>query len=776
VKAYVDFACNADGGGLALIGWVFDPEKQVRGFALLQDGANGLLQKRTYFASSIEDGIEGARIVRVARPDVAQAMSSAASSGHHDHGFALVVPRIGGGTKLALEMADGLYATLDFAAMENLSEIEQALRSYWAHSGDALLTALQDAFGDTHTLTALAAGLELDGRPVEPSHRFSACDQAFSLNDRALVLNGWIAEVSSNITKVELSTEESTLDITSRLVHYARPDLFGVYPWSDEHALGFLCVLPDKVAHAKEVTIKIIVGNGRSQVIRAQVQRADWPRLGAFINTHAALAPSLIDLLAKTPELENSASRLQKHVARLQRDMFVARYPHLPTHVERSGTVVAAIDRAYPLGEAGLLMFGWMFIPKTQPRSITVRSEEGAVDVTGEFSTTLRTDVAQHYRPRYPHINEWCGFICRVPMPTRAGDGRSLCFDFGEMGEIWLKVPTEKSDASGLELMKEILGMVPAPDRMRHKLYEVFDNGLGHALEAVNTARPRFSGRVDVRQFGEPVSNPEISVIVPLYGRFDFLRHQLAQFSDDAEFAAVDLIYVVDDPSILSQTLELAARYHPLFKVPFRLAWYGENRGFAGANNIGVSLALSEYLMLLNSDVIPQHAGWLGILKAALDTLPDAGAVGPLLQFGDNSIQHAGMYPRTDAALPGFSLNTHKGMGAAWEGGDAPGEHPMLTAACLMVRTRDYREVGGFDEGYVIGDFEDSDLCLALRKQGKRLWLAPEARLWHLERQSQNLSNAMGQRQMITLFNGWRYSNKIRTGDLCDPMGVEVQQ
>jgi GT2 family glycosyltransferase len=114
-------------------------------------------------------------------------------------------------------------------------------------------------------------------------------------------------------------------------------------------------------------------------------------------------------------------------------------------------------------------------------------------------------------------------------------------------------------------------------------------------------------------------------------------------------------------------------------------------------------------------------------------------------------------------------------MGIAWSGNDEPSEHPMLTAACLMLRKTDYLASGGLDEGYIIGDFEDSDLCLALRKQGKRLWLVPRAKLWHLERQSQNLESIAGQRQMLTLFNGWRYNEKIRKGTIADPMQGDLQ-
>ena len=100
----------------------------------------------------------------------------------------------------------------------------------------------------------------------------------------------------------------------------------------------------------------------------------------------------------------------------------------------------------------------------------------------------------------------------------------------------------------------------------------------------------------------------------------------------------------------------------------------------------------------------------------------------------------------------------------------------MLTAACLMVRTDDYRKTGGLDEGYVVGDFEDSDLCLKLRNMGKRLYLAPKVRLWHMERQSQNTAEIAGSRQLITLFNGWRYRRKIDRGELADPRQTDAPE
>jgi len=616
IRAYVDLACVGADGALALVGWIYDPRNLMRGFSMLRPTTGGLFRKAAFAATDIVPGPGGARLTRITRPDVAEAMSAAGSE--TQFGFALVLPQFPADADLSIALADGRQVLLPFKRLRSTPEITAAFELCKVHSGAPFLASVKSTLGPRHSLVRILSG------------------QA-------------------------------------------------------------------------------------------------------------------------APETVN----ISEHV--------------FPSTIDHPATLIAALDRSFALGDAGLLIFGWKLTPRSVIRSVTLLGEDGSVlDVSASFTALVRRDVASAYRARFPRVSDACGFLCVASMPTWAGDRRVLRFDLGDQGGEYLDVPVDTggdAGAAGPGAIMDILATIPAPERMRHRLYDLFDSGLGRALEAVNAAAPVFAGPVDVRQFGVPVAEPKTSVIVPLYGRYDFVRFQLACFADDADFATVDLVYVVDDPEILSATLELAARYQPLFGLPFRVAWYGENRGFAGANNIGVGLARGENLVLLNSDVIPQQAGWITTLATALDTLPGAGMVGPLLLFGDNSIQHAGMYPRTDTMFPGFLLNTHKGMGTVWEGGELPSEHPMLTAACVVLKTQDFRDLGGFDEGYVIGDFEDSDLCLALRKKGKGMWLVPEAKLWHLERQSQNLSSAVGQRQMVTLFNGWRYKQKILAGRLFNPMG-----
>ena len=83
----------------------------------------------------------------------------------------------------------------------------------------------------------------------------------------------------------------------------------------------------------------------------------------------------------------------------------------------------------------------------------------------------------------------------------------------------------------------------------------------------------------------------------------------------------------------------------------------------------------------------------------------------------------------------------------------------------MVLRTALARDVGGFDEGYMIGDFEDADLCETVKRRGLSCVVDQRARLFHLERQSMG-DQAASWRFNLTLYNAWRFQNRwVRDGE-----------
>jgi GT2 family glycosyltransferase len=90
---------------------------------------------------------------------------------------------------------------------------------------------------------------------------------------------------------------------------------------------------------------------------------------------------------------------------------------------------------------------------------------------------------------------------------------------------------------------------------------------------------------------------------------------------------------------------------------------------------------------------------------------------------------------------------------------EALAEAEAVTGACMVLRADLARELGGFDEDYAIGDFEDTDLCLRVRRKGLRCAVERRARLFHLERQSQVTPDKMW-RFHVTLLNAWTHTGR----------------
>ena len=202
------------------------------------------------------------------------------------------------------------------------------------------------------------------------------------------------------------------------------------------------------------------------------------------------------------------------------------------------------------------------------------------------------------------------------------------------------------------------------------------------------------------------------------------------------ELRAADLVFVLDSPEQRAEAESLLRGLAALHGLPVRLAVMPQNRGYAAACNAGAALARADVLLFLNSDVLPAAPGWLPPLLDRLRRDRRLAAAGPKLLFDDGSVQHAGMVFRRDAAGEWFNDHRCKGFPRSHPDAASPCRVPAVTGAALCVRRPAFEAAGGFSTDYVIGDFEDSDLCLKLRGAGGEIAYEPAAELFHFERQS----------------------------------------
>lgn len=152
------------------------------------------------------------------------------------------------------------------------------------------------------------------------------------------------------------------------------------------------------------------------------------------------------------------------------------------------------------------------------------------------------------------------------------------------------------------------------------------------------------------------------------------------------------------------------------------------NRGFPAACNQGLAVARGRNLLLLNNDTLVT-TGWLERMLSALHADPAIGLVGPTSNrvSGPQCIRA----DYDDACgLDGF----------AWEWGKAHhGEIEdvdRLVGFCLLMRRELLDRIGGLDERFGVGMYEDDDFTLRTIVSGYRAVIAVDAFVHHFSSQT----------------------------------------
>jgi N-acetylglucosaminyl-diphospho-decaprenol L-rhamnosyltransferase len=228
-----------------------------------------------------------------------------------------------------------------------------------------------------------------------------------------------------------------------------------------------------------------------------------------------------------------------------------------------------------------------------------------------------------------------------------------------------------------------------------------------------------------------PSTTIDLSVIIVNWNTRDLLTgclHAVEQAMQAITRLDIE-VFVVDNASTDGSAV-LVQSHFPWVKLIVNT----ENIGFAAANNQAMCMASGRYVLLLNSDTVI-HPGALATLVDFMDRTLQAGACGPRLLNGDESLQHAchpmltpgrefwrllfleRVYPRSTYPLEQWDITQ-------------PRSAEVIKGACLLLRRTALDQVGLLDENYFMYT-EEVDLCHRLRLSGWELWYVPRAEVTH---------------------------------------------
>lgn len=224
-----------------------------------------------------------------------------------------------------------------------------------------------------------------------------------------------------------------------------------------------------------------------------------------------------------------------------------------------------------------------------------------------------------------------------------------------------------------------------------------------------------------------------VSVIIPSKDHPETLEKCLSSFRERTEYRNYEWI-VVDNGS----TPENKSRVERLREeYGFLYLYEPMEFNFSAMCNLGAENARGEYLLFLNDDIEIIEKDWLRIM-AGQAAQPYTGAVGAKLWYaGSDKIQHAGI---TNLEIgPSHKLITFPDDRCYYYGrNQAVYDMIGVTAACLMIEKKKYREVGGFEESMKVA-YNDVDFCFKLVEAGYYNVLRNDAVLYHDESLSRGL-------------------------------------
>lgn len=189
-------------------------------------------------------------------------------------------------------------------------------------------------------------------------------------------------------------------------------------------------------------------------------------------------------------------------------------------------------------------------------------------------------------------------------------------------------------------------------------------------------------------------------------------------------YGNVEMI-VVDNGSTINPVPDWEKKYPSV-----RFVRSEKNTGFAGGNNLGLSLAKGDYLFLINNDTEVTE-NLITNLASTLGNNPEVGIISPkILYHQSDTIQYAGYTPLQYTTGRNRCIGQFEKDNGQYD--KKIGKTGYAHGAAMMVSRRAIEKAGVMEENFFLY-YEELDWCERIRKRGFEIWVNPQAVIYHKE-------------------------------------------
>lgn len=224
---------------------------------------------------------------------------------------------------------------------------------------------------------------------------------------------------------------------------------------------------------------------------------------------------------------------------------------------------------------------------------------------------------------------------------------------------------------------------------------------------------------------------PKVSIVMPSACKLHLLKPCMESLLSRTTYPDFEILLVINEIRYhVPEQAEFLKRLDADPRVRI-LVYEDQPFNYSKLNNWAIAQAKNPLLCLMNDDIEVITSDWLEKLVVRTQ-INKVGAVGPLLLYPNNRIQHAGVI----LGMLGVAGHQFVGLTKGQEGyfGRMGLEQDLscITAACMVLRREAFEAIGGFNEELAVA-FNDVDLCIRIRNAGWRILWTPEVELYHHE-------------------------------------------